>query len=154
MRINTDWGAVEIEMRAGKIREIRLCSRRGPAAPPKTPQEHHLYQDLIRYFAGDKVSFLAHPIDLSDLPEFTCRVLAAARRIPHGARLSYGELAGKIGRPKAARAVGQALGRNPIPIIIPCHRVVGKSGELVGFSAGLSWKKTLLEIETKKAAKP
>jgi methylated-DNA-[protein]-cysteine S-methyltransferase len=153
MKINAGCGAVEVEIKADKIRAIRLCSRRAPTSSPGSPQEQRLYQDLMRYFAGDKVSFLAYPIDLSDLPEFTCRVLVAARRIPHGTRLSYGELAGKIGRPKAARAVGQALGRNPIPIILPCHRVVGKTGALVGFSAGLNWKKTLLDLEAKRVAK-
>jgi methylated-DNA-[protein]-cysteine S-methyltransferase len=153
MKINTSCGAVKVELKGNKIRKLKLCSRRVATSPPKTSQEQRLQQDLIRYFAGDKVSFLAYPIDLSDLSEFTRRVLEGARQIPHGACLSYGELAASIGRPKAARAVGQALGRNPIPIIIPCHRVVGKTGALVGFSAGLEWKKALLNLETKKAKK-
>jgi methylated-DNA-[protein]-cysteine S-methyltransferase len=157
MKINAPCGRVEIELREGKIRQIALVSRpsgKAVVSPKESPLEKSLRRDLMRYFAGDKVSFLAYPITLSGLPEFTRKVLATARRIPHGARLSYGEVAAKIGSPKAARAVGQALGRNPLPIIIPCHRVVGKQGDLTGFSAGLNWKKALLALENRGTRKP
>ena len=68
-------------------------------------------------------------------------------KIPYGELLSYGELAKEIGRPKAVRAIGGAANRNPLPLVIPCHRVIGKSGALVGFAPGLSFKRTLLSLE-------
>ena len=79
--------------------------------------------------------------------EFQRQVWNALRTIPFGATLSYGELAEKIGRPTASRAVGAANGRNPIPVIIPCHRVIGSSGKLVGFGGGLPTKHYLLAME-------
>jgi methylated-DNA-[protein]-cysteine S-methyltransferase len=156
MEIDGPCGRVKIELREGKICKIELTSRpsRKPRASTReSALETSLRRDLIRYFAGDKVSFLAYPIDLSGLPEFSRKVLTGARRIPYGERLSYGELAAKIGHPKAARAVGQALGRNPLPLLLPCHRVVGKNGALTGFSAGLNWKKALLALENKGTGK-
>ena len=74
-------------------------------------------------------------------------VLTATRRVPYGRLATYGEIAGRIGRPKAARAVGRALGANPIPIVIPCHRVVGASGSLTGYAGGLDRKALLLRLE-------
>jgi methylated-DNA-[protein]-cysteine S-methyltransferase len=84
-----------------------------------------------------------------DRTEFQQRVFAATRRIPFGNTLSYGELATEVGSPKAARAVGAVMASNHVPIIIPCHRVIGRHGELTGFSAprGVSLKRQLLELE-------
>ncbi len=79
--------------------------------------------------------------------EFQVRVLEELQRIPYGETTSYGEIAERIGRPKAMRAVGAANGRNPIPIIIPCHRVIGRSGALTGFGGGLGTKAALLRLE-------
>lgn len=107
-----------------------------------------LEKDLARYFSGERVSFLNYPVKLSELPVFSRQVLEAARRIPYGERCSYGELARAVGRPGAARAVGQALHRNPLPIIIPCHRVVGADGGLRGFAGGVELKRRLLELES------
>ena len=75
------------------------------------------------------------------------RALRATRRVPFGRTATYGEVAATIGRPKAARAVGGALGSNPIPIVIPCHRVVGAGGRLTGYAGGLPRKELLLELE-------
>jgi len=73
-----------------------------------------------------------------------------SRKIPFGQTCTYGELAKMVGSPRAARAVGQALGRNRTPIIFPCHRVIGSRGDLVGFGEGIGWKKKLLELEKSK----
>lgn len=88
-------------------------------------------------------------LDLRGIPAFHRQVYALARRIPVGATLSYGVLANRLGKPQAARAVGQALGRNPFPLIVPCHRILSANGKLTGFSApgGVSTKRRLLQIE-------
>ena len=105
-----------------------------------------LPQRLLRYLDGERVAF-NDSVDLSALTGFQRAVLVAARTIPYGEVRSYGWVAQQLGRPKAARAVGQALARNPVPIVVPCHRVVGGDGGLTGFSGGLGMKKRLLEIE-------
>lgn len=110
-------------------------------------------QAAIRdYFAGRRVRFDADA-DLSDLPTFSRKVLQACREIPYGQTSTYGKLAKRIGQPGAARAVGQALGRNPIPLIIPCHRVLRSDGELGGFSsqAGPRQKAEMLRLESRRA---
>jgi methylated-DNA-[protein]-cysteine S-methyltransferase len=102
-------------------------------------------QQLTDYFAGKRHSF-----DLNLSPggtEFQLSVLEELQRIPYGATASYGEIAERIGRPKAVRAVGAANGRNPIPIIIPCHRVIGSDGGMTGFGGGIPTKKALLRLE-------
>lgn len=98
------------------------------------------------YLAG-RPFFDQLPIDLTGIPAFTQRVLHACRTIPYGTVMTYRELAGALGMPRAARAVGQALARNPVPIVIPCHRVVGAGGRLTGFLGGLDWKCHLLQHE-------
>ncbi len=102
-------------------------------------------EQLIAYFDGDLQCF-----DLCLRPagtEFQRKVLAELQKIPYGTTVSYGDIARKIGNPKAVRAVGAANGHNPIPIIIPCHRVIGSSGDLVGFGGGLPTKEALLRLE-------
>jgi methylated-DNA-[protein]-cysteine S-methyltransferase len=100
---------------------------------------------LAEYFSGERKDF--------DLPlklhgtEFQVSVLEALLEIPYGETTSYGAIAKQIGRPKAVRAVGAANGRNPIPIIVPCHRVIGSSGDLTGFGGGLDTKEALLRLE-------
>jgi len=103
---------------------------------------------LERYFAGIAVDFSSIPLDLEDATPFRREVWVAARAIRWGETASYADLAQRMGRSAgAARAVGQALGANPIPIVIPCHRILAADGSLGGFSAGLSWKRELLHIE-------
>ena len=102
-------------------------------------------EQLTDYFAGNLQSF-----DLKLRPvasEFQRKVLDELQKIPYGTTTSYGDIAKKIGNPKAMRAVGAANGRNPIPIIIPCHRVIGSSGDLVGFGGVLPTKEALLRHE-------
>ena len=102
-------------------------------------------RQLEEYFAGSRKDF--------DLPvilkgtEFQVAVLKALQQIPYGETVSYGDIARRIGRPKAVRAVGAANGRNPIPIVVPCHRVIGSSGDLTGFGGGLDTKEALLRLE-------
>jgi methylated-DNA-[protein]-cysteine S-methyltransferase len=100
---------------------------------------------LAEYFAGERKEFDL-PLSLSGT-EFQVAVLEALQKIPYGETRSYGAVAKQIGRPKAMRAVGAANGRNPIPIIVPCHRVIGTSGDLTGFGGGLDTKAALLRLE-------
>jgi methylated-DNA-[protein]-cysteine S-methyltransferase len=102
-------------------------------------------RQLRSYFAGT-----LHEFDLPLAPagtEFQRTVWRALRDIPYGRTESYGELARRIGRPKAVRAVGAANGANPLPIVVPCHRVIGGDGSLTGYGGGLSIKQALLELE-------
>ena len=103
--------------------------------------------------AGEPSDLSAAPLDLDGVPAFHRRVYDLARRIPPGETLTYGEIAGRLGDPSQARAVGQALGANPIPILVPCHRVFAANGRMGGFSApgGVSTKLRLLEIEGARA---
>jgi methylated-DNA-[protein]-cysteine S-methyltransferase len=102
-------------------------------------------RELREYFAGERQEFSV-PLDFTGT-EFQNKVWRALRSIPFGETRSYGELAAQIGAPKASRAVGAANGRNPIPIILPCHRVIGSSGSLTGFGGGLPMKQQLLAHE-------
>ena len=104
---------------------------------------------LERYAAGEQVSFADVEIDLSHLTSFQQRVVRECRKIARGRTRTYGELARAVGAPGAARAVGSVMAKNRLPIIVPCHRVVGASGSLGGFSApsGLSMKQRMLALE-------
>ncbi len=102
-------------------------------------------EQLQEYFAGTRKDFDL-PLNVSGT-EFQVQVLEELQRIPYGETTSYGDIAQRIGRPKAMRAVGAANGRNPIPIIIPCHRVIGSGGQLTGFGGGLDTKEALLRLE-------
>jgi methylated-DNA-[protein]-cysteine S-methyltransferase len=102
-------------------------------------------QQLTEYFAGTRKDFDL-PLSLAGT-EFQLLVLDELRRIPYGETTSYGDIAARIGKPKAMRAVGAANGRNPIPIIVPCHRVIGSTGNLTGFGGGLDAKQALLQLE-------
>lgn len=108
-------------------------------------------EELREYFAGKRREFTL-PLAPAGTP-FQQQVWAALREIPYGATCSYGRIAERIGRPKACRAVGMANNRNPIAIVVPCHRVVGASGALVGYAAGLDVKEMLLRLEAEILAK-
>jgi len=101
--------------------------------------------ELGRYFAGQLKAF-SFAVDPAGT-EFQLAVWAALRRIPYGRTTTYGDLARAIGRPKAVRAVGAANGANPLPIVIPCHRVIGADGTLTGFGGGIDSKRDLLKLE-------
>ena len=102
--------------------------------------------ELGEYLAG-KRAFFSVPVDLSGAPAFQRKVLAAAREIPFGEARPYAWVARRIGQPRAVRAVGTALGRNPVPVIVPCHRVLRSDGGLGGYIFGLDVKERLLQIE-------
>ena len=108
---------------------------------------------LRHYFAGRRASFEDLPVDWTGYRPFERCVLRALRRIPLGSLESYSSLAGKAGRPKAARYVGNVLGRNRLPIIVPCHRIVRKGTGWGGFSRGIRWKRELLKLEGVRADK-
>jgi methylated-DNA-[protein]-cysteine S-methyltransferase len=103
-------------------------------------------RELDEYFAGTRRDFDLET-DLSPVPAFQREVLRALARVPFGQVTTYGALAAQVGRPRAARAVGGAMNRNPIPIVLPCHRVVGSNGKLVGYAGGLDRKEALLRLE-------
>ena len=103
-------------------------------------------RELSEYFAGGRKAF---DIPLSPAgTDFQKKVWAALETIPYGQTATYGGIAARIGKPGAAIAVGQANSRNPIPILIPCHRVIGANGKLVGYAGGMHVKETLLSIES------
>jgi len=128
---------VEALRRETHARPVRSAARAGAAA-----------RQMGEYLAGRRTAFDL-PVDLSAMTDFQQQVLQAACRIPRGQVLTYSELARQIGRPKAARAVGQALGSNPVPIVVPCHRVLAADGSLRGYSGGggIATKERLLRLE-------
>ncbi len=134
------------------LRRVSFESGKRSAVPQaEWKQNQAAFTEVIRqlraYFRGELKEF--------DLPlamegtEFQLRVWNALRKIPYGETISYAQLAERIGNPQAVRAVGLANGSNPIPIIVPCHRVIGSDGSLTGFGGGLSTKKKLLDLESK-----
>ena len=133
------------------LRLIEFNSPRHPVSRSSQWQqgEHEVLRDarvqLEQYFAGERRDF-----DLPLAPRgttFQREVWNALRDIPYGGTLSYAQLAHRIGKPNAVRAVGAANGRNPLPIVVPCHRVIGADGSLTGFGGGLPTKRFLLELE-------
>ncbi|MEW5800884.1 MAG: methylated-DNA--[protein]-cysteine S-methyltransferase [bacterium] len=105
-------------------------------------------KDLEAYFSGQPVDFLKYPVDWHGMTPFVRKVLDRARSIPWGEVQTYGWLSAQIRLPRSARAVGGALRRNPVPVVIPCHRILRKGGQMGGFSAGIQWKKFLLDLES------
>lgn len=114
----------------------------GPREPGALPA---VVEQLGEYFAGERTAFDL-PLKLDGTP-FQRAVWAALREIPYGETTTYGELARRLGRPAASRAVGMANGRNPVGVIVPCHRVVGAAGDLTGYGGGLDRKRRLLDLE-------
>ena len=150
MELHTAMGVVRLRWQAEELVELHL----GPlvlgasAPPPATPALHgQLVADLLAYFQGQDVDFgFAIPTQLGT--PFQQRVWQALTQIPRGRCATYGGLARTLELPpNSARAVGLACGANPLPVLIPCHRVVSATGDLTGFTAGLPWKRALLELE-------
>jgi methylated-DNA-[protein]-cysteine S-methyltransferase len=123
--------------------------RRGPAPGTLGARDDAalpaVREQLAAYFAGQRTAFDV-PLELRGTA-FQQRVWAALRDIPYGETWTYGELAARIGAPAASRAVGLANGRNPISIVVPCHRVVGAGGSLTGYAGGVERKRALLDLE-------
>lgn len=118
----------------------------GPELTQSCDRLEEAADQLKRYFDGALRQFDIE-LDLGSATSFQRDVLEALRTVPYGATISYGQLAAMAGRPGAARAVGQAVGRNPLPVFIPCHRVVSASGGIGGYSGGLAIKEGLLKLE-------
>ena len=118
---------------------------------PQSVVDFYLFGDLITrfqaYFKGERVDF-PYALDLTGTTTFQQAVWKATLSIPYGETRTYGWVAKEIGIPRAGRAVGQALGRNPFPIVVPCHRIVSSDGSLGGFSNGLEMKRRLLALES------
>jgi methylated-DNA-[protein]-cysteine S-methyltransferase len=118
----------------------------GPRVLRSSSPLDEVKRELDEYFAGDRRSFDLR-VDLERLTPFNRTVLEELAHVPYGSLTTYGGLAGQAGRPRAARAVGMIMNRNPIPIVLPCHRVVGSTGGLVGYAGGLERKEVLLRLE-------
>ena len=142
-------GLLALALRGDEVEYFeRLLAKRAPKAElEEVPAEAtKAGRQIAAYFAGSRAKLNA-AVDLSGLTEFTQAVLEATRDIPRGQTLTYGEVARLAGSPRAARAVGQALHRNPVPLFVPCHRVIGSDGSLTGFGSGLPMKEALLALE-------
>ncbi len=160
---DTAHGFAAIGWRADRVVSFRLPApnrdeaehallRRHPDAAPAEPPAaiRGVMTDAVRYFAGERIDFAAAPIDLGMQPTFFAMVYAQVRALGYGETTAYGAVAKALGRgPEMARVVGQAMAGNPIPLIVPCHRVTAAGGQVGGFSApgGSSAKLRMLEME-------
>ena len=130
-------------------RGVSLIRAGGPERPATAAGRRladRAREEILEYLRG-KRAFFSVPVDLSETPEFQRRVLEAAREIPFGEARPYAWIAARVGHPRAVRAVGTALGRNPVPIIVPCHRVWRSDGGLGGYLFGVEYKRRMLELE-------
>lgn len=148
-------GPLTLAAEEGRVTQLSMHEQRhAPAASPDWRRDDAWFapyaEQLAAYFGGELEEF-DFPLDLRG-SEFQRAVWAALRSIPYGTTISYGELAGRVGNPRASRAVGLANGRNPVAIVVPCHRVIGADGSLTGYGGGLERKVWLLEHERKCAA--
>ena len=148
--LKTELGTVYVDWNGCKLEEIRFgeedrqptCQMTGPRV---SGGEEETMDLLERYFQGERVEFPV--LDLSCFSPFQQDVWQTVRSIPYGRTESYGGIAKRLGRPYGARAVGAALGQNPFPPLVPCHRVVSTSGDLTGFAYGLGWQRALLDLD-------
>lgn len=146
----TALGTCRVEWGAAGIHRVRLPGPGiTPGADPPPPGVQAAINAMVQLLATGQACFDDVALDLQRGSEFERAVWALARQIPAGRTRTYGELAQALGQPQAARAVGVALGRNPVPLLVPCHRVLGAGARLVGFSApgGTTTKQRLLAIE-------
>ena len=140
---DTDIGIIEIGVTDGAVSLIKIAAEKGKSVFTELSDEAFI--QISEYLSGKRQKF--------DLPlkitgtDFQKKVYAALLDIPYGKTASYGEIAARTGNPKAARAVGGACNKNPLLLVVPCHRVVGASGSLTGFAAGIETKKKLIELE-------
>jgi methylated-DNA-[protein]-cysteine S-methyltransferase len=151
----TNAGWMGLSISAGGLRRVILPCKSarevqellGDATPAKADSCAGLQGRLQAYFSGLRVDF-SDNLDFTGGTLFQRQVWQAARCIPFGETRSYQWVASQIGKPRAARAVGQALGKNPFPVIVPCHRVIASGGQLGGFTGGIEMKKRLLKLES------
>jgi len=143
----TDEGLLRISFDPDPDREIdriaQIAGRRVLMAPRAVDP---VRRELDEYFEQRRQAFDVS-VDLRGTTEFTAQVLGELARVPYGQTATYGQLASRVGRPRAARAIGMVMNHNPIPIVLPCHRIVGSNGSLVGYGGGLDRKEHLLRLE-------
>jgi methylated-DNA-[protein]-cysteine S-methyltransferase len=145
LEIDTPVGRLRLVSDGEKLAAIELAPGEGDAAASGDPVLGECARQLQEYFAGQRRNF-----ELPLRPRgttFQHSVWQALADIPYGELRSYRDIAKALGKPKAVRAVGAANGRNPLPIVVPCHRVIGSDGSLTGFAGGLDMKRQLLELE-------
>jgi methylated-DNA-[protein]-cysteine S-methyltransferase len=143
----TDHGVCRIHFDPDPERELESLARQfGPRVLRSAQPIERVKRQLDEYFAGTRRAFELD-WDVRPLPAFNQRVLAELAHVEYGSTTTYGALAAVSGNPRAARAVGTVMNRNPIPIVLPCHRVVGANGKLVGYAGGLERKEQLLRLE-------
>jgi methylated-DNA-[protein]-cysteine S-methyltransferase len=140
-------GLVRISFDPDPERQLSRLARLGGQRVLRAPLAvDEARRELDDYFAGRRRVFDLS-LDLRGTTEFSVRVLRELARVPYGRTSTYGDLARRAGRPAAARAVGMVMNRNPLPIVLPCHRILGASGDLVGYGGGLHVKEALLRLE-------
>lgn len=163
----TSIGPCEIAWSERGVSAVRL-PKNGPAQTPSSqpvplledddlpPNTRLAIREIAALLRGEPADLSGIEIDLKESPDFNRRVYAVARGIPPGATLTYGQVSAELGEPRAAQAVGRALGQNPVPIIVPCHRVLASGGRSGGFSApgGVDTKLRILSIERAQTGAP
>lgn len=147
-----DAGVRALQLPEGSAEAARMrLERRFPEAAEATPPAdvERVITEIVALLSGEPRDLRDVVLDMTGVPEFHRRVYDVARAIPPGSTLTYGEIAARLGQPQAAREVGQALGANPFPIVVPCHRVLAAGGKTGGFSAhgGVETKLRMLSIE-------
>jgi len=142
--VDSPIGPLGVTVAGDTVINVRFGARPGPSA------EHPAAAQLTEYFAGELTAFTV-PFELRGGSEFEQAVWAEIAKIPYGEMITYGAIATALGDPGAARAVGTACNHHPVPVIVPCHRVVGAGGQMVGFGGGLDRKRKLLELEARVA---
>ena len=142
--IDSPIGPLGVSIEGDTVVGVRFGAQPGP------PGAHPAAAQLAAYFAGELTDFTV-PVRMPGGSEFERAVWAEIAKIPYGEMATYGSIATALGDPGAARAVGTACNHNPVPVIVPCHRVVGAGGKMVGFGGGLERKRKLLELEARVA---
>jgi methylated-DNA-[protein]-cysteine S-methyltransferase len=148
--IQTKLGAFRVQFSQRGLARLEFCTARVSSAPSKRQRTaslpYNLKRQLQRYADGKPVRWNV-PVDLSSGTSFQQKVWRVLTTIPRGETRSYGWVAQQVGKPRASRAVGAACGANPVPVIVPCHRVIAGDGSLGGFGGGLPMKRRLLALE-------
>ena len=137
-------GPLGVALEGDTVVGVRFGAASGPSG------RHPAVDELAAYFAGTLTDFTV-PVEMRGGSDFERAVWAEIAKIPYGEMQTYGEIAAVLGDPGLARAVGTACNHNPVPVIVPCHRVVGAGGKMVGFGGGIERKRKLLELEARVA---
>ncbi len=148
----SDRGVCYIGLPSASITQVEAWARRtfpGESLVPAPEPFNRERRELGEYAGGQRTHF-TFPLDHHNTP-FSLQVLEEVRRVSYGETATYGDIARRVGRPRAARAVGRSVGANPLALVIPCHRIVGSDGSLTGYGGGLALKKELLRLELRGA---